>query len=54
MGTQKNTKRKSKEWENVKLPAPLVEKLRKHKKTNLIPIGKFVEIAVLEKLEQSK
>ena len=51
MGTQKATQKK---WENVKLPSYLVEKLRANKEKTLIPINKFIENAVIEKLKRRK
>lgn len=54
MKTQKRSKKHIPDWENVKLPGLLVEELREHKKKTLIPIGKFVEAAVVEKLEKTK
>lgn len=53
MGTQKNTA-KNNIWENVKMRGWIVDLLRENKQKNDTPIIKFVERAVLEKLEKSK
>ena len=51
--TQKNTK-KDNDWENVKMRRKLVNRLRENKEKTFVPIIKFVEVAVLEKLEKQK
>lgn len=47
-------KQKRPKWENIKMRAEIVERLRENKAKNDTPIIKFVERAVLEKLEKEK
>ena len=53
MATQK-TPIKREGWENVKMRAWLVDLLRENKEKKDVPIVKFVERAVQEKLEKEK
>ncbi len=38
--------------ESVKLESSVVDKVRDQKKKTAIPIGKFIEMAILEKLKR--
>jgi hypothetical protein len=49
---QKNNK--DYEWENVKMRKEVLALVRKNKEETFVPIIKFVEIAVLEKLKKQK
>ena len=49
----KNTKKDS-DWENVKMRRWVLDLLRNNKEKKDTPIIKFVERAVLEKLEKEK
>ncbi len=52
MATQKATK--NSKWENIKMRGWIVDLLRQNKEKKDTPIVKFVERAVLEKLEKEK
>ncbi len=44
----------NKQYENVKLPTRIVNKLRKNKKDTGVAISTFVEMAIEEKLESDR
>jgi len=50
----KNTNDKIKKTESIRVDNEILSKVREYSKKTFIPIGKFYDIAVIEKLEKSK
>lgn len=49
-----NKKLKIKEWENIKVPREIVNRLRKLKEKTGVTLMAFTKNAILEKLEKEK